>query len=75
MLNILKALNELSAKPERSETASDEKDAPPPAQQPKPQIRRDDNQNVMIGVLDRHERISNRVRSNGKRGVNPDPHR
>ena len=73
-MNILKALESLSPKPEaqkeRNEAGgapekatADDCDRPAAHNKPAAPPANEMPQNVMIGVLERHERISNRVRS------------
>lgn len=73
-MNILKALESLSPKPEEQKSrneadgaqekpASENRDRPTAHKQSAAPPANEMPQNVMIGVLERHERISNRVRS------------
>ncbi len=64
MLNLIKALQGISA-PNAANAESDEKEAPPPADAaPEQNVN---EYNAMASILERHEAISNRVRQNKKR--------
>ena len=66
LLNIIKALEGLSVKHD----GNNAEESPPPRPsetRPSGTEKTEDVPNVMAKVIERHERISNRVRSNGAR--------
>lgn len=71
LLNLLKAIETLSPPSDSKQTGSEQPAAPPvppkPNAEPKPERTADTEYNVMASVLERHERISNRLKNNTRK--------